>query len=128
MSGVIQAQVKQASDGAKVATVKFNRNYEPKAFISFADSNFSGGGEIGVVGVNEAGAVRAQVKEIADGAAVKNVNFSSKYPPVDAVGVNGAAGTGRNEIAVLGQDSNGNLRLQVNDLLSGDLVRKIPLP
>ena len=101
-SGVIRAQVKRVSNGTLVSNVKFSKEFDPKAFISFADSNGSGGGEIAVVGVNDAGTVRAKAKEIADGTLVKVINFSSSYPPLDAIAVNGVAGTGRNEIAVYG--------------------------
>ncbi len=111
-----------------MGNIKFNKNYDPRARISFADSNGSGGGEVGVVGVNDSGAVRAQVKEIADGTKVNVINFSRKYPPIDAIAVNSVAGPGQNEIAVLGEDVNGEHRLQIIDLLSGVVVKNIPLP
>ncbi len=123
-----QAQIKRVSDGTLVNNIRFSKSFEPKAFISFADSNGSGGGEIGVVGVNGTGKVRAQVKEIADGAAVNVINFNSSYPPLDAIAVNGVAGTAQNEIVVLGQHANGQYRLQIKDLLTGDLVNNIPVP
>ncbi len=127
-SGVIQAQIKRVGNGTLVSKVQFNKSYDPKAFIIFADSNGSGGGEIGVVGVNAAGMVRAQVKEIANGALVKLIKFSSNYPPLDAIAVNGVAGTAQNEIVVLGQRANGQYRLQIKDLLTGNLVKNIPVP
>jgi hypothetical protein len=96
--------------------------------LGFADSNGSGGGEIAVVGINAAGDVRAQVKEIDDGAPVELVDFSANYGLIDAIAVNGVAGTGRNEIAVLGKNNAGQYRLQVKDLLSGGIVTKIPVP
>ncbi|MFB3105701.1 MAG: hypothetical protein ACE1ZA_12380, partial [Pseudomonadales bacterium] len=99
-----------------------------KAFISFADSNGSGGAEIGVVGVNATGTVRAQVKEIADGTKVATINFSKAYPPLDAIAVNSVAGTGQNEIAVLGENASDQHRLQIKDLLTGNLVKNIPVP
>ena len=127
-SGVIQAQIKRVGNGTLVNNVRFSKSYDPKAFIIFADSNGSGGGEVGVVGVNGSGAVRAQVKEIADGANVNKINFSRNYPPLDAIAVNSVASTGQNEIAVLGQHANGQYRLQIKDLLTGDLVKNIPVP
>jgi hypothetical protein len=127
-AGVIQAQIKRASDGRPIAAIKFSSGYKPKAFFSFADSNGSGGGEIGVVGVNGKGKVRAQVKEIADGTLVNLINFSTNYPPLDAIAINGVAGTGQNEIAVLGQHTNGEYRLQIKDLLTGDAVNVIVVP
>jgi probable HAF family extracellular repeat protein len=127
-SGVIQAQIKRAGDGALIRTVKFSKNYDPMAFISFADSNGSGSSEVGVVGVNGSGAVRAQVKEISDGTLVKTIKFSKNYPPLDAIAINGVAGTGQNEIAVLGRNSSDQLRLQIKDLLTGNLVKNIPVP
>jgi len=81
-----------------------------------------------VVGVDATGAVRAQVKEISDGALVGVINFSRKYPPLDAIAINGVAGTGRNEIAVLGVNVSGQHRLQIKDLLTGNLVNNIPVP
>jgi hypothetical protein len=127
-SGVIQVQIRRASNGTLVRNVRFSRHYDPREFISFADSNGSGGGEIAVVGVNAAGKVRAEVKEIADGATVKVINFSTKYPPLDAIAINGVAGTGRNEIAVLGKNASGQHRLQIKDLITGDPVKTIPVP
>jgi hypothetical protein len=126
-SGEIRAVVQRWS-GSQVSNIEFSKNYDPIAFISFADSNGSGGGEIAVVGVNAAGKVRAQVKEIADGALVGVINFSASYPPLDAIAVNSVAGTGRNEIAVLGENITGQLRLQIKDLLTGDLVNKFLVP
>lgn len=127
-AGKIRAQIKRVSNGTLVAKVQFDKNFEPRAFISFVDSNGSGGGEIAVVGVNANDKVRAQAKEISDGSLVKLIDFSSKYPPQDAIAINGAAGTGRNEIAVYGQKANGEDRVQIKDLLTGDLVNNIPLP
>ncbi|MCZ6859714.1 MAG: hypothetical protein O7I42_05460 [Alphaproteobacteria bacterium] len=127
-SGDIQAQTKRGRDGKLVSNVKFSKSYEPRAFISFADSNGSGRGEIAVIGVNDTGKVRAQVKEIADGTHVKYIFFSKTYSPLDAIAINGVAGTGRNEIAVLGKNASDQYRLQVKDLLTGDLVKNIPLP
>jgi hypothetical protein len=127
-NGIIQAQIRRVSDGALVANVRFSKNYDPMAFISFADSNGSGGGEVGVVGVNASGTVRAEVKEIADGTTVNLSKFSRNYPPLDAIAINGVAGTGRNEIAVLGENTSNQLRLEIRDLLTGDLVNSILLP
>jgi hypothetical protein len=126
--GVIQVQIKHAGNGALVNNIKFSKTYEPTSLVSFADSNGTGGGEVGVVGVNGAGKVRAQVKEIDDGAAVSVFNFSSNFPPHAAIAVNGVAGTGRNEIAVLGENPAGQLRLQIKDLLTGDGVNSILVP
>ena len=127
-AGVIQAQVKRVSSGKLVNSVRFSKSYDPRAFISFADSNGSGSGEIGVVGVNDSGVVRAQVKEIADGTLVKTIKFSKAYPPLDAIAVNGVAGTGQNEIAVLGKNASDQHRLQIKDLLTGNFVKNIPVP
>ncbi|MFB3077776.1 MAG: hypothetical protein ACE1Y4_07190, partial [Lysobacterales bacterium] len=127
-NGVIQAQIKRVGNGTLVGNIKFSKSYDPKAFISFADSNGSGGGEIAVIGVNDTGKVRAQAKEIADGTHVKYIFFSKTYSPLDAIAINGVAGTGRNEIAVLGKNASDQYRLQVKDLLTGDLVKNIPLP
>jgi len=126
--GIVQAQTRRVSDGEKISNVRFSKSHDPKGFFSFADSNGSGGGEIGVVGINSTGQVRAQVKEIADGAKVKVISYSASYPPVDAIAINGVAGTGQNEIAVLGQDVSGEFQLQIKDLLTGNHVKKIPLP
>ena len=65
---------------------------------------------------------------LADGAKVTSINFSRNYPPLDAVAVNGVAGTGLNEIALLGENPAGQRRLQIKDLLSGNQVIKIPIP
>ena len=127
-SGVVLAQIKRVSDNTTVSNVKFSKFYFPEALFSFADSNGSGGGEIGVVGVNIKGKVRAQVFEIADGTRVSTINFSSKFPPLSAIAVNGVAGTGQNEIAVLGENSKGKRRIQVMDLLSGNQVTTISVP
>lgn len=127
-SGVIQAQIRRAANGSQIGKIKFAKAYAPKAFLSFVDSNGSGGGEITVVGVNGSGAIRAQTREIEDGSSVTNITFNKKYPLVDAIAVNGVAGTGRNEIAVLGQKESGEFRLQIKDLLSGASVNTIPLP
>jgi hypothetical protein len=127
-SGIIQAQVKRVGNGALVSNIRFSKSYDPKAFISFADSDGNGSGEIAVVGINDSGAVRAQIKEIADGAAVTTIKFSKAYPALDAIAINGVAGTGRNEIAVLGKNASDQHRLQIKDLLSGNLVKNIPVP
>jgi hypothetical protein len=126
-SGVVQAQIKRVGNGTLVNKITFSKSYDPKAFISFADSNGSGSGEIGVVGVNEFGRVRAQVKEIADGTVVNISNFDRNYPLVAAIAVSGVAGTGRNEIAVYGEHADGDQRVQIKDLLTGNLVNIIPI-
>ena len=126
-SGKIQAQIKRVSSGSLVSKVLFDKGFDPKAFISFVNSNGNGGGEIAVVGVNEAGKVRAQAKEIADGSLVKKFFFNSNFPPQGAIAINGAAGTGRNEIAVYGQKANGVDQVQIKDLLTGNLVKNISL-
>ncbi len=127
-AGSIQAQIKDVSSGALVSKVRFSKQYIPVAFFAFADSNGSGGGEVTVVGVSADGAVRAETREIADDTPVSKINFNQNYPPLAAIAVNGVAGTGRNEIVVLGQHENGEQQLQVKDVVSGSLVRTITLP
>ena len=126
--GLIRAQIKRVSDGSLVNNVKFGTVYSPVAFMSSADSNGSGGSEIVVVGVSPSGKVRALVRETADDAIVSTMFFSRNFPPLAAIAVNGVAGTGRNEIAVIGQHANGNQRLVIKDLVSGATVNKITLP
>ena len=71
------------------------------------------------------GKVRAQFKEIVDGSSVGTFNFNAGFPPIDAIAVNSVGGTGLNEVAVLGQDQSGQLRIQVRELLTGSNVRVI---
>ena len=77
-----------------------------------------------LAGIDLQGKVRAQVKEIETGAPVSIVPLSSTYIPVDAIALTGAAGTGRNEIAVLGRNANGEYQLIVKDVLTGSTVKK----
>jgi hypothetical protein len=127
-SGVIMAEVRRAKNGAKVRKIKFGKAYEPRAFLSFADSNGNGSGELCVVGVDKSGSVRAQTKEIRGNVDFPNIDFTRRYALVDAIAINGVAGTGLNEVAILGQNDEGQYRLQVKDLLTGANVNKIPLP
>ena len=94
------------------------------AFFGVPDSNDSGsGGEVAVLGINDSGIVRAQVKKISDATPVSIIRFDSNYPPIDAIVVNGTAGTGRTEIAVIGANATNQYQLQIKDLMTGDPVR-----
>ena len=128
-AGLIRAQVKRAADGAKEGVaVRFDSAYEPRAFLGFTDNNASGAAELAVVGVDAAGVVRAQVKDLSDASPVRVIPFNKDFPPIDALAVNGVAGTGRDEIAVLGENAAGEVQVQVKDLLTGDPVKVIPVP
>jgi len=73
--------------------------------------------------------IRAQTKAIESGALISIVILSAVYEAVDVMAVSGIAGTGRNEIAILGRDYYVGLHLlQIKDLLTGSLVKNIEAP
>ena len=71
------------------------------------------------------GEVQAQVKDVASGKLVSKVGFSMNYVPFDAVAVDNVGDSAAMEIAVLGIKANGQVRAQVKDALTGNLIRNI---
>jgi len=127
-SGIIRAQIKRVTNASLVSLVRFDSAYEPFAFLGFTDSDGDNSGEVAVVGRHNDGRVRSQAKEIETAALVSIINFSSAFAPINAIAVNGVAGTARSEIAVLGIDNTDQHRLQVKDLLTGAPVNNIDVP
>lgn len=126
LEGSLFAKIKDSGTGALVSSVGFDPDYLPRAFLALGNVNGTGGPEIGVLGVNATtGQVRLQVKEAATGSLVSKLYFDPAFNPVGAVALADLNGNSSAEVAVLGTDADGRVRVQVKDSRTGALVGKV---
>jgi hypothetical protein len=116
------AQIKDAQTEDLVSRVFFDPAFKPIAFEVLGDIDGNGYPELAVIGVDDVGRVRAQVKDSVTGTLVSLVYFDRRFIPSHAIGVD-VSGDGFNDaIAVLGENDSGVVRAQVKEAATGALV------
>jgi hypothetical protein len=121
--GPVEVRTKSMGDGALVSRVFFDQSYQPSALLAFHDmAGGLAGPAVGVLGTDDSGRVRAQVKNARTGQLVSSVWFDRNYAPLAAEVLPDMTGNGAEELAVLGMDGEGRVRAQIKDASSGALV------
>ncbi|RMH40312.1 MAG: hypothetical protein D6688_13020, partial [Alphaproteobacteria bacterium] len=113
-SGKVRAQVKDVKSipAVPLGVVDFDRSYTPKYFTVVPNADGAGTTGLAVLGINAAGDVRAQVKDLA-GNPINVVHFSPAYTPKGFRAVANADGAGATGLALLGVDASGRVRVQM---------------
>jgi hypothetical protein len=114
-----RAQVRDVLTGELVSRVFFDAAFQPFAFEVIGDIDDNGHPELAVVGVDETGRVRAQVKDILTGRAVSLVWFDRNFLPSQAVAIDTDGNGHADALAVLGETEAGMIRAQVKDVRTG---------
>jgi len=111
-----RVQVRDALSGALVSKVYFDTPYVPFGLEVIEDLNGDGLAELAVIGVDDVGRVRAQVKDVISGQLRAFVYFDRTYMPSHVTGVD-MNGDGQSDaLAVLGENDAGVIRAQVKDV------------
>ncbi len=121
----IRAQVRDGLTGDLLRSISFAAQFVPVAIGVIP--NVDGAGAVGVVvlGVNASGDVRAQIKNALTGALITTVQFATNFPPKFMGVVPDVTGDGIPELAVLGIDVIGTVRVQLKDITTGMRIRWI---
>lgn len=126
--GRIRAQAKDSLTGDRIAVTWFDRRYAP---LHAAVMDLDGNGRdetLVVLGVNEDGVVRAQVKDAATSTPLASIRFENGWEPLQLLVVPDIDDSGAPELAVLQLAADGRVRLQLKDATNGSPVRVIGLP
>jgi len=120
-TGVVRAQLKDASSGAQVGNVMFSTAYAPVDFKTVPGV----APKLAVLGVNGTnGKVLVQVRNAATDTLVRKIFYAPAYAP-KALGVVRGGGGGI-KLAVLGVNgTNGKVLVQVKKLIDGSLAKNV---
>lgn len=105
-----------------MSKVYFESAYGPFAFEIIEDLNGNGVSELAVLGTDDAGRVRAQIKDALTGELISFAFFDRRYTPSHAVGVDMDSDGDNDALAVLGEDAFGTIRAQVKDVSTANLL------
>lgn len=126
--GRVRAQVKDMLTGQLVAMVYFERAYVPAHALALDTTGDGQLNALAVLGINDSGIVRAQVKGAATGTLMGIVRFESGYTPYAFVAVRRSTPGNSDHLAVLQSDAEGRVRVQVKHALTGDPVSIVSFP
>ena len=126
--GNVRVQIKDASSGALIKYVPYNKAFLPLTAVVLDDMNSNGNPEIGVLGVNSLGNIQVQIKDAFSAAGIKTLLYSKTITPVDAVVVPDVNGGGIPEVGVLGVNTTGGVVLNVKDAATNSLIRSLSYP
>ena len=114
-------QIRDGSTGLLVGTVNFGPD-ELFAIEVMDDLNGNGFPEIAVLGLRPTGHVRVHIRDSQTGVGVQTIFYGTAYAAVDMALMPDTDGNNTQEIAVLGKNASGGLRVQARDALSGSIT------
>jgi hypothetical protein len=126
--GRVRAQVKDMLTGQLVSMVYFERTFVPAHGLALDTTGDGQLDALAVLGINDSGIVRAQVKAAAMGTPLGIVRFESGYTPHAFVAVPRSGPGTPDHLAVLQSDALGRVRVQVKHALTGDPVSIVSFP
>ena len=123
-SGNVRANIKDATTGAWVGAVDFPSSFAPQGFAAVGNGTFG----LAVLGVDFSGNVRVSIKAADTGAWIGAMDFPSTFTPQALAAIPDVNGNGSAELAVLGMENTGSLRVEIKDTATGAWVQAMPLP
>jgi hypothetical protein len=115
-AGLVEALVKDSATGALLSRLRFDAAYRPRWMRTVAAYPGSAAPGLAVLGVDEIGRPRAQVRNALNGALVSRVSFSLQLRPFAFEVIGDVDGNGHPELALLGLDERNRVALHVKDL------------
>ena len=123
-AGGVRVQVRDALDDAETSTTFYGSNADPIDLQVLPDINGNGAAEVVVhARVTASGQSRAQIKDTASGALIRQVFFGAAYTPLQLAVVNDVSGDGLPDLAHLGRNAGtGAVRVQVKASSGGPVI------
>lgn len=107
--------------------VYFDRNFSPLIGIGVDTDGDGANDALAVLGSDDAGNLRAQVKSAADGSLVGRVPFDRSSGSLRMVALSTLDGLGGAALGVLQAGPTGSLRVQAKTIATGAVVKNVPL-
>jgi hypothetical protein len=123
--GKVRAQLRDALTGKQVAAHFFDPGFPPVLVAAIPSMNNNVTDELVVLGVDDSGQIRAEVRDSKTGKQLATVPYDKKFPPLSMSYVahpDGAA------LAVLGEDSAGKRQARTKLLATNFTVGVVPYP
>jgi hypothetical protein len=130
-SGRIAVEVRDGATGAQLKRIVYmSAKWTPHQLRALPDSNGNGAVELAVLAANDAGKIRAEVRDARSGNRIKAVNFlGAAFAPVAMAVLDDIEQSAADELALLAfRREGGDLRVQERDGGDGTLVRNTPIP
>ena len=105
-------------DGSSIGDPGLATFVKPPMYFELGDLDRNGTEELGVVGVDLDGRTHVEVRSVADGSLIADVAFEEIRDLLDIVTIDEDSSPGT-EIALLGLDESGRLRIESRDALTG---------
>jgi hypothetical protein len=129
--GKIAVEVRDGSSGAQLKRIIYmSAKWVPHQLRALSDSNGNGAVELAVLARNDAGNIRAEVRDARSGNRIKAVNFlNTAFAPVAMAVLDDIDQSAADELALLAfRREGGDLRVQERDGGDGSLVRNTRIP
>ena len=123
-SGGVRVQVRDALSDAETSTTFWGDNVAPLDVLVIPDVSGNGQPEVVMHGrITGSGQSRAQVRDTATGALLRNIFFGATYEPLQLVVIGDVSGDGIDDLAQLARrPDTGAIRVQVKESSGGTIV------
>ncbi len=119
--------IRDIASGLSIRTIAFTAGVKPFMFTFVADRDASGVPEIAVVGKDDRGRILAQIKDALSRVLVGQVFFDNRYNPVDGIGMDLDGNGLVDALAVMGQNADGLVQLEIRNTSTGAELARTPL-
>jgi hypothetical protein len=125
-TGEVVTKAWSLKSGQPFRSLRFATRYQPLSLLHFADEAGGLGTQaLGVLGVDDSGSARIQIKSFPDGEQISVAWFGSAYQPLQVMVLPDFTGNNAEEMALLGINETGVARVKLKDGLTGLGIRSL---
>ena len=127
-TGAMRVQIKATDTGATVSNAFIGNADTPVSLVGIGDANGNMSQDVAILVTRSDGTAKVIVRDGASGSVIGNIFAGAVQNPKAIVLVDDLDFSGDPDLAILGEDSSGNLRVQIKDSVSGAQVNTIDFP
>ncbi len=127
-NGGVRVVVRDSLSREKLSVLHFPGRFAPLAMTMVPDLDGNSVAELAVLGTDVNGTVRVTIKDSVSDALVNAINFPSRFSPISFSTLPDLNGNGVPEIAVLGVDNSGKIRVIIKDAETRANINTLSFP
>jgi hypothetical protein len=127
-TGAVRIQMKRTDNGQTIANAFTGTGSVPIALVGIGDANGNTSPDVAMLVKEPDGTAKIVVRDGSTGAFIRNIFAASVSNPVAMALVEDLDSSGEPELAVLGEKSDGTVRVQIKDSVSGAQINNVDFP